>query len=372
MSKKCLFGGTFDPIHDAHLSMAEAAKAAFGLDEVVFMTAGDPYFKTSEKQITPAAMRLEMTRLAMIGHEGFAASDLEVTRDGHTYTCETLEELKRLEPETEWYFMIGADCVESIGRWYRPDVIFNNAVIIAANRNDQVPEDTLRRTIGRLEADFGARIRVLQWDGIALSSSEVREMVARGCEDIPVPPAVLSYIRRHDLYLDSFDEAQIVDSLRRMIKPSRLEHTMGVADTAQQLASVFGESPARARLAGLLHDCAKSEADALTHGPEGARKAADVFGVRDEGVLEAIRTHTTGKPGMNLLSKILYVADYIEPGRDRAPRLEQIRKEATKDLDLAVCHIAEDTLKYLRRSGTQIDAQTEEVYNYYSKICKGR
>ncbi len=369
--KKCVFGGTFDPIHNAHLTMAEAAKNAFGLDQVVFMTAGDPYFKTSEKNITPAAMRLEMTRLAMEGHEGFFASDLEVTRKGHTYTCDTLTELAKAEPDTEWFFMIGADCVESIARWYRPDVIFDIAAVIAANRNDQVPKAQMEETIEKLRRDFGARILVLDWEGIDVSSSGVREQIACGAPDVPLPERVLSYVKRHDLYQQEIDEEALIAELKQMLKPSRFKHTLGVAKTAEELAKAYGESPRRARIAGLLHDCAKPEADALGHGPMGAVKAKEHFGIKDQGILDAIRTHTTGEAAMPLLSKIIYAADYIEPGRTRLPNLAELRREAFEDLNLAVYHISEDTLNYLREKGGIIDSKTLDVYNYYKRSLKG-
>ena len=369
--KKCVFGGTFDPIHDAHLTMAEAAKKAFGLDQVVFMTAGDPYFKTSEKHITPAAMRLEMTRLALEGHEGFVSSDMEVVREGHTYTCDTLKELAAAEPETEWYFMIGADCVESISHWYRPDIIFQTATVIGANRNDQVPKDQLEADAAKLRAEFGARILTLDWEGGDVSSSDIREQIACGNYEVPVPKVVLNYIKAHDLYLQPVNEDAVIAELKQTLKPSRFAHTMGVAETAVELAKLHGESPARARLAALLHDCAKTEADALGHGPLGAVKARDHFGIKDQGILDAIRTHTTGEAAMPLLSRIIYVADYIEPGRTKQPRLAQLRKEAREDLDLAVFHISEDTLNYLQQCGGVIDSKTRDVYNYYKQLLKG-
>ena len=363
--KKCVFGGTFDPIHDGHLKMAEAALAAFDLDEVVFMTAGDPYFKTGDHTITPADTRLAMTREALAGHPRFSASDLEVNRSGHTYTSDTLEELVGTEPDTEWFFMTGADCLEHIHRWYRPDVIFSNAVVIAANRNDQVPQDRLQAAAERLRRDYGADVRILDWEGVDAASSEIREEIRRGNDRVPVPPAVLSFIKAHDLYQQVLDEEEIKAWLRSQITSSRYTHTLGVAQTAEALALRYGESPRRARIAGLLHDCAKSEAGALEHAERGAEKAEKTFQIEDRGILDAIRCHTTGGPGMPLLSRILYVADYIEPGRDRAPRLPQLRREAETDLDLAVFHIAEDTLSYLMRNGSEIDARTQSVYNYY-------
>ena len=160
--------------------------------------------------------------------------------------------------------------------------------------------------------------------------------------------------------------------LKKKLDPRRFEHTLGVEFTCAALAMRYGYDIKKAQLAGLLHDCAKrypgpellrrclereipvtpaEEADpSLLHAKLGAWMAKEKYGVEDEEILEAIRCHTTGKPGMSLLDKLLYVADYIEPERDTAPELAQFRKMAFIDLDEACLAMMKANLEYLREN----------------------
>ena len=148
----------------------------------------------------------------------------------------------------------------------------------------------------------------------------------------------------------------------------------------------------KAELAGLLHDCAKElpekkmikicrnhsekiskmefEQPFLLHGKAGACIAKDKFGVEDEAVLNAIRYHTTGRPAMTLLEKIVFVADYIEPNRKKADRLPELRRLAFENLDEAVLRILEQTLDYLEKTGKQIDRHTMITRDYYKKLLR--
>lgn len=170
----------------------------------------------------------------------------------------------------------------------------------------------------------------------------------------------------------------------------RYEHTLGVAYTAANLAACHGADMEKALTAGMLHDCAKCMPDhklldfcekhhmqiskeerkkpSLLHAKVGSHLAHKKYKVTDPDILNAICYHTTGRPGMSLLEKIIFVADYMEPGRRQAPRLEQIRRMSYADLDQAVLMILEDTLAYLQDSTAVIDQTTQETYNYYLKV----
>lgn len=167
----------------------------------------------------------------------------------------------------------------------------------------------------------------------------------------------------------------------------RYEHTLGVAYTATALAMRYGASIENAELAGLLHDCAKCMEDEkrvsicekhhismteierrnpfLLHAKVGSFLAMNKYKVHDTDVINAILNHTTGRPGMSLLEKIIFVADYIEPGRKQAPNLSEIRQLAFCNLDQALCRILEDTLDYLKDMASEIDPMTEKTYHYY-------
>ncbi len=186
------------------------------------------------------------------------------------------------------------------------------------------------------------------------------------------------------------DRITIMKQLESDLNYRRFIHTLGVAGTATSLAMCYGVDPKPAELAGLLHDCAKnldlkkmqkicekgnykvSEKEensvSLLHSKAGSVLAQEKFGVQDEDILNAIRFHTTGRPGMSLLEKIIFVADYIEPGRDTAPNLSEIRKMAFGNIDEAVLKILYDTLVYLNSTGAQIDEMTQKTYDYYKQI----
>lgn len=168
----------------------------------------------------------------------------------------------------------------------------------------------------------------------------------------------------------------------------RFEHTLGVCYTAGCLAMVHGVDVKTAQVAGMLHDCAKCMSDKkrldicekvglevteiehenpfLLHGKVGAYLAEARYGYEDPDILNAVRYHTTGRPQMSTLEKIIFIADYIEPGRKQAPNLDKIRPVAFVDLEKALCMILEDTLTYLKESGREIDPATDRTYQYYA------
>ncbi len=184
----------------------------------------------------------------------------------------------------------------------------------------------------------------------------------------------------------------IEKELKKELDKSRYEHTIGVMYTAGCLAMRYGYDMKKAMLAGLLHDCAKNipsdkkikmckknhiklsrietENPYLIHAKLGAFLAKEKYGVEDEEILHAIRVHTTGAPAMNLLDKIIFLADYIEPNRTKAQNLPQIRHIAFEDIDKAVVKTLEDTLGYLKdsRKRDSIDPITLQTYEYYKEV----
>ena len=181
----------------------------------------------------------------------------------------------------------------------------------------------------------------------------------------------------------------IREKLKASLKPGRYEHSLSVSFTCMALAMRYGYDLDKAELAGLLHDCAKCydnnsiiaacrnsgmeltegelQAPSIIHSRLGARMAEQKFGVNDPEILSSIACHTTGKPDMSLLDKILYIADYIEPRRYKIKDLPAIRRLAFEDLDEALFQIMEGTLRYLKESGTYADIMTQNAYHYYKK-----
>ena len=173
-----ILGGTFNPVHMGHLFMAEHARVEMELDMILFIPTGVPYMKNS-KEILPSDSRMKMLELSIASNPYFLTSDIEIKREGNTYTFETLEELHQLYPNAELFFLVGADCLFTIERWYQPQRIFDNCTLLAANRND-VPQKELLEKKQFLENRFHAKVVLLDVPQIDISSTKVRENVKQG------------------------------------------------------------------------------------------------------------------------------------------------------------------------------------------------
>lgn len=194
-----IMGGTFDPIHVGHLTLALEAEKQFGLEEVIFMPTGDPWHKAG-KSVSPAIHRSAMVLASLEGHATFSFSDMEIVRKGTTYTAETLMQLCQEHPDCQYYYIVGADSLDYMERWYRPEVIFEKAVILAACRKTQTRESFFQK-IEELKHAYGGDIRFLDIPDIPISSHEIRDMV-KGGKDIAswVVPKVDAYIKEKGLY----------------------------------------------------------------------------------------------------------------------------------------------------------------------------
>ena len=390
MRKIGIMGGTFDPIHNAHLVLGESTYRQFDLDEVLFMPAKQPPHKTG-KEISPVEDRVAMVRLAIAEKPYFTCSEFELGLPGKSYTAHTLTALHELHPEAQYYFIMGGDSLFALDEWYEPSVILSHAVILAAVREDYDTTD-MKAQINYLTERFGGRIELLYTPKMDISSTEIRESIRtdKSVSDV-VPSPVEDYILRNGLYYESTAAIREIKTiLESELNPHRYLHTLGVADTARRLAGIYGADPKKAYLAGLLHDCAKSYSDEellllceqcglsisdaekkapyLLHSKYGAWLAKTVYQVSDEEICSAITWHTTGKPEMTLLQKIIFVADYVEPGRNQAPHLKILRKLVETDLDMAIVLILQDTLTYLKHKGMPIDPMTELTYRYYETV----
>lgn len=401
MAKIGIMGGTFNPIHNVHLSMAEEARTQYQLDEVRFMPSKNPPHK-NKQGIAADSHRKRMIQHAIQNYPYFSFSDLELKREGTTFTRDTLAYLTETCPEDQFYFILGGDSLASLESWKEPAYIFSHCHILAANRGD-VSEDKITEWIHYYKEKYGADISEIQMPSQRISSEMIRSKLASGCDvSTYCPILVTQYIRFHGLYgcirltqeemEHPMKVADMYPCLSACLKPKRYIHTLGVAMTAANLAEVHGCDSTRAYTAGLLHDCAKYltgkeqitacqsagiplskielENTALIHGKLGAYIARTKYGVQDKEILSAITWHTTGKPKMTLLEKIIYLADYMEPGRAmncKPYSLTQIRGTSFENIDKALCMVLECSVKYLEKSGVPIDPQTMETYKYYRK-----
>lgn len=188
-----ILGGTFNPIHNGHLELAKAAYEQYSLDKVLIMVSSNPPHKAGQ-EIVPVSHRNNMVRLAIKPYDYFEFSDFEQKREGYIYTAETLTLLKKEFPMNDYYFIIGGDSLENIEKWYHPEIVLANCILLAAGR-DELFNEALSRRIDEINKKFNADVRMVKLRKIDVSSTEIRS----GSFD-NVPEAVLDYIKENRLY----------------------------------------------------------------------------------------------------------------------------------------------------------------------------
>ena len=386
-----VYGGTFNPPHLGHVTAARAVFELLKLDLLLLVPDGQPPHKMLPPGSPTPEQRLEMTRLAgeQLGlGERVRTLDLELKREGRSYTAETLRQLHQQYPEDELWLLMGTDMFLTLQAWREPGEILSLAGIAAFGRTEEdteelfsVQRDYLYRTY------LQARIFTLTIPGVVdVSSTELRTMLARGEGGNLLPPAVYGYILREGLYDTRADLKHLpLRTLRPValsyLKHKRIPHVLGTEQEAIRLAERYGADVEKARVAALLHDCTKrldmeeqlalcrqygiqldaleQQALKLLHAKTGAAIARDVFGVDDE-IYRAIWWHTTGHAGMTLLEKIIYLADYIEPSRD-FPGVDKLRAVCYKDLDEGLLMGLEMTIEEMTSMGNPVHHATIEA-----------
>ena len=194
-----ILGGSFDPIHNGHLAIAESAYRDFNLDEVWLIPAGHSPNKDQDK-MSSAAVRAEMTALAAQDIPYFKLSTYEIDKEGTSFTYLTLSDFKEQYPNTDFYFIMGADSLDYFDAWRHPEIICQKAVILVAVRDDMDLDD-IHEKIGHIKEQFHAEIYPLSCARIDISSSEIRANLLEGKEIYNmVPQSVADYITEHELY----------------------------------------------------------------------------------------------------------------------------------------------------------------------------
>ena len=389
-----IFGGTFNPPHTGHEAVLRIALAEFGdrLEKVLVVPANEPYYKETA---VPAADRLEMCRRAFAGFGQVEVSDLDIRRGGTTYTVDTLADVKAIYgDDMQPVFILGSDSFASLEWWKDADRLSEECIFLVVKRgSDEIP-------------DAGRRVWVCQEAAPAVSSTGIRESLGHGdTVDGGVTPQVMWYIQRRNLYgieqmtdMDVFSDT-FIEARKRELLPRvgerRYAHIMGVADTARELACVYGVDPAKAFLAGLLHDWDKHYDD------DGIRARADELGlvIPDEvyqgapqtlhgltaaawfsraypeipaDVLQAVSRHTTGAVDMSDLDMVVYIADALEPGR-HFEGLDALRAQVGKDsLEELFISVQAYWISLIVTRKRTLHPDTFAVWNHYATRHKLR
>lgn len=410
MSRIGILGGSFNPPHKAHREIARIAMDSYNLDTLYVMPTSRSPFKTNDEYVDDNH-RMRMVRLMITGmkDDRVKLSDMEIKKGGINYTFETLQEFQKEHQGDSLFFIMGADSLETFDKWINPEIITEYATILVAPRGDMDIDDLKDLCDEKSEEYNGMFLPIdLPMRYADVSSTGLRDEIAASSGENDKPDMlsrrVWRYIILHGLYGFpelTYDfvppEIDIKHCLKSTLKPKRVKHTFGVADTAEELGILYSNGdetlPIRARLAGLLHDCAKYFTDeeqielcdkygieltqterentSLIHGKLGAYLAQHRYGVKDEEILSAIRVHTVGKPAMTTLEKIIYISDYIEPNRD-IPKakhpLKQLRKMVKYDLDGTLIFAIENTIDFLEKNGRVIDEGSLATLAYYEDM----
>ncbi|WP_035794310.1 nicotinate-nucleotide adenylyltransferase [Butyrivibrio sp. WCD3002] len=194
-----IVGGTFNPIHNVHLLLGEAAREQFGLDRIIYIPTGKSYLKQDE-DIPAGEMRYQMVKLAIDNNPYFTCSRLEIDREGNTYTIDTINELKKMYPGDELYLILGGDTFKQIENWYKSEELFKSCIILAAVRDNMSIED-MDKQRSYLHDKYGADVRILQFRNIDLSSSDIRKRLLSGRSvRYMVPDSVIEFAILKNIY----------------------------------------------------------------------------------------------------------------------------------------------------------------------------
>ena len=379
-----IYGGTFNPPHLGHKKIAIELKEKANLDKVIIV----PTFVPPHKQgcnIAPSVHRVEMCRL-LFTESFFEISDIEIAREGKSYTFDTMCELKEIYPEDELFLIIGSDMLLSFHKWYRYEDILSVATLCVATRQEDITREKLReyaRVTLKKNAEAG-EIIIADFEPFECSSTDVRQHIFLGLDIYPfVPKEIDRYIKINLLYESPYMEYKKL--LREKLDDFRFYHSLCVAESAKFLALEYGVDEEKAYLTGLLHDVMKNatkeemlqmikkgdiiltrteESNAkLWHSIAGSVFVKTQLGIDDKEIISAIRYHTTGKAGMTTFEKVIYIADYISVDRNY-PDVETMRfLSVTKTLEDAALYSLQFTLKNLSEKKQVIHKDSLEFYN---------
>ncbi|MDO4862210.1 MAG: nicotinate (nicotinamide) nucleotide adenylyltransferase [Eubacteriales bacterium] len=384
--KIAIYGGSFNPPHLGHVEAARTVAAVLAPDRLLIVPASVPPHKALADGSPTAQQRLELCRLAFADIPGAEISEIELRREGKSYSYDTVRLLREENPDAQLTLVVGTDMLLSFEKWYQFRYLLENcALAVLAREEDDL--DELRTAAAYLRESYDADVTVLPHEPIAISSETIRERLGlRGGEDY-LSDAVYAEIIRRRYYGAKPSLPWLREKTLEHLDEHRVAHVAGCESEAVRLAMRWGEDPELAAEAGILHDITKSlsfdeqlqlcekygiinnnselEAPKLLHAKTGAALARDLFGVSDT-VYAAIRWHTTGKPDMSLFEKILYLADYIEPTRD-FEGIDEFRELAFTDLDGAMVLGLGMTIDEIRRSGHEPYIDTLDAYAWYKE-----
>lgn len=371
MERIGIFGGTFNPVHCEHISLAKSAVEELRLDKLLIMPTYQPPHKDSAP--LPACHRLEMLRRAFAGQEKIEISDYEISKKGTSYTYLTVEHFKE-KLDAKLFFIVGGDMLVNFKTWKKPERILAVCDLAVFSREQVFTDFDSEREY--FKERFGKEFIKLNFTGKNFSSTKLRVYSAFSLPiDNLTPPVVADYIRENGLYSGN----KYIEHAKAVLPEKRLKHTADVVISALSKAKELGLDKEKVIISATLHDIAKyhggeipKEAKIPPDMPEpvihaflGAYFAEKQLGITDTEILDAIRYHTTAKADMSLLGKLIFVADMVEEGRTYQG-VEYLRDLFLKD-DFEFCfrECLREEFLHLQNKKQSIYYQTINAYKYY-------
>ena len=384
--KIAVYGGSFNPPHLGHLEAAKAVADELKPDKLMIIPDCIPPHKEIFADSPTPMQRLELCKLNFACIDCAEISDMEILREGKSYTAETVAKLREDYGDGELSLVVGTDMFNSFETWYNFPYLFEQCELLVMPREE---DDIygLNRRREEYERKYGAKIRILEHAPLPMSSTDIRTSLPRRMGADMLREEVYACIIKNNYYGALPELTWLRSEVMPYLSSNRIAHVAGCESEAVLLAMQYGEDAEAAAEAAILHDitkklhyeehlklcekydivCDKSELanEKLLHAITGAALARDLFGVSDE-IYSAIRYHTTGKPDMTLLEKIIYLADYIEPTRD-FPGVEKLRELAYEDIDAALSLGLEMSLEEVRSHGVEPHRNSIDAYEWYNK-----
>lgn len=391
MARIGIYGGSFDPPHRGHILAAKEFQRVLGLDKLLLIPAAVPPHKSLAEGSPDGQTRAELLRLAAKDLPFAQVDDIELCREGVSYTVDTVRALREQYLNDELFLCMGTDMFETFSTWRQPDVIASMATVAMAHRVD-ADRNRLSELTQAFEKEFGRAPVLIENEHIEISSTHVRRLLILGGAEEYVCPQVLAKIKEEGLYgvgmcRKDLPLEELKSQSLRLLKKKRVAHVIGCSETAKRLAMIHGADPVDAERAGILHDVTKAltgedqlrlcekygmmiseferKHTKLLHAVTGAAVAREVFGENDA-VCQAVRWHTSGRADMTTLEKIIYIADYMEPNRD-FPGVEKLRQLAQTDLDAALLMGLEMTADHLREQGAEMGQHSIEAIEHLKR-----
>ncbi len=376
-----MFGGSFDPVHIEHIRLAETAIDELHLDKLFVMPAHTPPHKKG-KTLSPDADRLEMCRIAFENLPKVVVSDYEIKQGGTSYTYLTCQYFREQYPNAEIFWIVGTDMLRDFPTWKNPKAILQNVTLAVCSRAEK-NTDWWQAEQEKFNELFGMNFQKFSYKGADVSSTKIRVLAGAGMDLTPYTTKnVAQYIHEKGLYwIAGAAEALALE------KSERRAHSLRVAELAASRSVKLGVPEKKAIEAALFHDCAKNllpnspyldgfvlekswgeVSKQVWHQYAGAYVAEYVFHVTDEDVLNAIRYHTSGRPCMSVLEKLIFLSDMLEAERNYQG-VENLRRLFWKGHDLDECleEALYQTLLFLKEKKSEIYPLTKAAYEYVRK-----